>query len=54
VRLYLSVHPAATPRAPNPDRLQTWAELGAKNEKELKDLLLKRSLKPVSTLGAQV
>ncbi|KIY97717.1 hypothetical protein MNEG_10247 [Monoraphidium neglectum] len=34
--------------------LKTWAELGAKNEKELKDLLLKRSLKPVSTLGAQL
>lgn len=28
--------------------------MGAKNEKELKELLVKRSLKPVSTLGAQV
>ncbi|KAI8467067.1 MAG: hypothetical protein J3K34DRAFT_431860 [Monoraphidium minutum] len=34
--------------------LKTWADLGAKDEQELKALLLKRSLKPVSTLAGQL
>ncbi|GBF88866.1 hypothetical protein Rsub_01365 [Raphidocelis subcapitata] len=34
--------------------LKTWAEMGAKNEKELRELLFKRSLKSVSTLATQL
>lgn len=33
--------------------LKTWADMGAKNEKELRELLAKRSLKPVASLAAQ-
>ena len=52
-------HQSSTPLHDPPHILlcgppQTWADMGAKNEKELKDLLLKRSLKPVSTLTGQV
>ena len=34
--------------------LQTWAEMGAKDEKELRALLARRSLKSARTLGAQM
>lgn len=34
--------------------LKTWADAGAKTEDELRQLLVQRSMKPVSTLAAQV
>jgi hypothetical protein len=47
-----------TPRAaalpPPPPPPQTWAEMGAKNEQELRELLARRSRKTVGTLSLQV
>jgi hypothetical protein len=34
--------------------LKTWAEMGAKTQDELRQLLVQRSMKPVSTLAAQL
>lgn len=34
--------------------LKTWADMGAKTQEEVRELLLKRSLKPISTLAGQM